>query len=198
MKRSILLSCLLVGTLAGSPGWGQESAEEKPRAAVVNIQELFRNYYKTQKARDEINLERARIQKDHNDTVGRLRSMAEGLRQLEARLQTEGLDPSQRASLERERGLRRQEREALDQQRRNVVQARHAELNQKMVLRMENILAEIRDLVAEKAERAGYDLVFDVEGLNTSQVPSLLFAKEATDITPMILKELNKDVPPRD
>jgi hypothetical protein len=32
--------------------------------------------------------------------------------------------------------------------------------------------------------------------LNSSQVPFLLHAKDATDITPMILKELNKDSAP--
>jgi hypothetical protein len=37
--------------------------------------------------------------------------------------------------------------------------------------------------------------VFDSAGLNTSQVPFVLYAKDATDITPMILKELNKDAP---
>ena len=121
--------------------------------------------------------------------------MDEALRQLVARLQQKDLEDLERAALEREKGLRLQDRRALDQHRRDVALARHAELNKKMVLRMENLLEEIRAIVVEKAERAGYDLVFDVEGLNTSQVPVLLFAKDATDITPMILKELNKDAP---
>jgi Skp family chaperone for outer membrane proteins len=176
---------------------GQESSEEKLRTAVVNIQELFRNYYKSQKTQEEINLERARIQKDHNDTVGRLRSMDEGLRQLEARLQQPELAESEREVLLREKGLRLQEREALDRQRFESLEARHGELNKKMMVRMENLLEEIREIVAERAEKTGFDLVLDVEGLNTSQVPFLLHAKDATDITPMILKELNKDAPPQ-
>lgn len=197
MKRLILLSCWVLAGLAGS-GWAQENRGEnegKPRAAVVNIQELFKQYYKTRRTHDEINLARARIQKEHNDTKGRLRSLTEGLRQLEARLQREQLGSRARAALEREMGLRLQEWEGLDQQRREAVKARHGELNQKMVVRMEKLLEEIREIVAKKAEQSGYDLVFDVDGLNTSQVPVLLFARDATDITSMILEELNKGAP---
>lgn len=179
-------------------GWGQEGSagEEKVRAAVVNIQELFRNYYKSQRTQQEINLERARIQKDHNDSLGRLRSMDAGLRQLEARLQETALPVGERETLMREKGLRLQEREALDRQRLDDLKSRHAELNSKMVLRMDNLLGEIQEIVREWAEKEGYDLVFDVDGLNSSQVPFLLHAKDATDITAMIGKELNKGAPP--
>ncbi len=50
-------------------------------------------------------------------------------------------------------------------------------------------------MIEEMADEAGYDYVFDVEGLNTAQVPFLLYAKDATDITPMIQKELSKGDP---
>lgn len=196
MKKLLnLIVCVTVLIFAAGPAGAQGTGEEKPRAAVVNIQELFRKYYKAERTQDEINHQRARIQKEHNETVGRLRSMDERLRQLTARLQQPELTEEERTALERQRGLRMQERQALDRQRRDVVRARHAELNKKMVVRMENLLREIREIVAERAEATGYDLVFDVEGLNTAQVPVLLFAKDATDITPMILKELNKDAP---
>jgi len=198
MKRLILLVCWGVGLLLGGVAYAQDGSQEKPRTALVNIQELFRKYYKSGRTQAEINLERARIQKDHNDTVGRLRSMDDALRQLDARLQQNHLSQEDQAALEREKGLRLQERQALDQHRRDVLVARHSELNKKMVVRMENLLEEIRALVAEWADQAGYDLVFDVDGLNTSQVPVLLFSKDATDITPIILKELNKDAPPQD
>ena len=43
-----------------------------------------------------------------------------------------------------------------------------------------------------------YDYVFDKSGMSTSQVPFLLYAKDATDITASLLKDLNKDAPPED
>ena len=68
-------------------------------------------------------------------------------------------------------------------------------LNQKMILRMKGILKEIRRVIQRKADQDGFDYVFDVEGLNSSQVPFVLYAKDAVDITPMIREELEKGAP---
>jgi hypothetical protein len=38
--------------------------------------------------------------------------------------------------------------------------------------------------------------VFDKSGMSTSQVPFLLYTKDATDLTPDLIKKLNKDAPP--
>ncbi len=172
--------------------------EEKLRTAVVNIQKLFRNYHKVDKAEEEINLERARIQKEHNDVAGRLRSMDQSLRELEVSLQSTNLTGQNRSSLEREKGVRFHERERINHERTSDLRARHTELNRKMVARMDALLQEIHDLVAVQAEGLGFDLVFDIDGTSTSQVPMLLFARDAMDLTPMILKELNKNGPSRD
>ncbi len=172
--------------------------EEKLRTAVVNIQKLFRNYHKVDKAEEEINMERARIQKEHNDVAGRLRSMDQSLRELEVSLQSTNLTGQNRSSLEREKGVRFHERERINHERTSDLQARHTELNRKMVARMDALLQEIHDLVAVQAEGLGFDLVFDIDGTSTSQVPMLLFVRDAMDITPMILKELNKNGPSRD
>lgn len=192
MKRLLLMNVWL---LLSSVGLHAEL--EKPRTAVVNIQELFRKYYKTEQAQKLINQERARIQKDQNEVMSRLRSLDEGLRQLEVRLQKKDLLPLDKESLEQQHGIKQRERLALEQQGMEAIRTRHQELNTKMVKRMESILREIRQIVGDRAEKTGFDLVFDMDGLTTAQVPVLIFAKEATDITPMILQELNKTAPIR-
>ncbi len=173
------------------------AGEEKLQTAVVNIQELFRSYHKVERAQEEINLERARIQKEHNDLMGRLRGMDQGLRQLEGALQVTDLSEQRRSALEREKGVRVHEREHLNHDQISDIHARHRELNRKMVARMDVLLREIHLLVAEQAEDLGFDLVFDLDGAGTSQVPMLLYARDAVDITPMILKELQKRVAPK-
>jgi Skp family chaperone for outer membrane proteins len=69
-------------------------------------------------------------------------------------------------------------------------------LNEKMLQRMKGILEEIRKLVEEQAKAEDFDYVFDKSGMSTSQVPFLLYTKDATDITASLLKDLNKDAPP--
>ncbi len=72
---------------------------------------------------------------------------------------------------------------------------RNQALNERMVQRMKGILEEIRKLVEEQAKKDNYDYVFDKSGLSTSQVPFLLYTKDATDITDVLLKTLNDGVP---
>jgi Skp family chaperone for outer membrane proteins len=90
---------------------------------------------------------------------------------------------------------KQQEGIALDRERREFLQRRNPSLNENMVQRMKGILDEIRKLVEEKAKTEDYDYVFDKSGLSTSQVPFFLYTKDATDITAVLLKDLNKDAP---
>jgi Skp family chaperone for outer membrane proteins len=60
---------------------------------------------------------------------------------------------------------------------------------------MKGILEEIRKIVEEHAKAENYDYVFDKSGLSTSQVPFLLYTKDATDVTAVLLKDLNKEAP---
>lgn len=176
--------------------WGQEAAQAKPKVAMVDIQELFRGYYKSIDAEKLVNIERARIQKENNEHRQRIRSLDATLKEINRLMKSgEGMDARERESLTREAGLIFQEREGLERRRKQAVQSRHQDLNRRMMGRMRGILKEIREIVVDYADQRGYDLVFDSAGLNTSQVPFVLYAKGATDITPVILKELNGNAP---
>lgn len=189
--KGVLMMLGLSGLLM-VPLCAQEGSFEKPRTGVVNIQTLFRGYYKTLEAQAQINAERARIQKEDNEMLQRVRGLDQKLQELNGKLQDPGLGESERKEASREVGLLFQERETLERSRRKGIQARHEELNSKMIARMGGILDEIRGVIRESAEEEGFDYVFDVEGMNTVQVPFLLYAKDARDITAMIQKELRK------
>ena len=44
----------------------------------------------------------------------------------------------------------------------------------------------------EKAKAEGYDFVFDRSGSSLATVPVLLYYKDATDLTDLVVAELNK------
>ena len=165
------------------------------RTAVVNIQEVFRSYHKVERAEGEINLERARIQKEHNQAIFRLRALDQVLRELEGSLQELDREDMRRPVMEREKGIRLHERERLNRQSALDLKNKHADLNRRMVDRMQKLLGEIHDLVRGEAESMGFDLVFDVEGAGTSRVPFLLFAKDAQNITARIIRRLAESGP---
>ena len=169
--------------------------EGKLNIATVDMQELFKQYYRTNEAQKQINVERARIQKDNNERLAKIRELEENLAKLRKQLEDPALNDSKKQTLFKEWQGQQQEGTALDRERREFLQRRNQALNEKMVQRMKGILEEIRKLVEEKAKAEDYDYVFDKSGLSTSQVPFFLYTKDATDITAVLLKELNKDAP---
>lgn len=169
--------------------------EGKLNIATVDMQELFKQYYRTNEAQKQINVERARIQKDNNERLARIRDLEENLGNLRKQLEDPSISDSKKQTLFKDWQMQQQEGIALDRERREFLQRRNQALNEKMVQRMKGILEEIRKLVEEQAKVDNYDYVFDKSGLSTSQVPFLLYTKDATDITAGLLKQLNKDAP---
>jgi outer membrane protein len=169
--------------------------DAKLNIATVDMQELFKQYYRTNEAQKQINIERARIQKDNNERLAKIREIEENLTKLRKQLEDPSLNETKKQSLYKDWQADQQTGTALDRERREFLQRRNQALNEKMVQRMKGILEEIRKLVEEKAKVDNYDYVFDKSGLSTSQVPFLLYTKDATDITAGLLKDLNKDAP---
>ncbi len=186
-----ILSTALAVSLAGSA----VAQEGKIKIATVDMQELFQQYYRTNEAQKQINVERARIQKDNNERLARIREIETTITSLRAQID----DPTSADSLKQSRfkDLQAQQQDAisLDRERREFLQRRNQALNEKMVQRMRGILEEIRALVVEQARKDDYDFVFDKSGLSTSQVPVLLYSKDATDITSLLLENLNRNAP---
>jgi outer membrane protein len=169
--------------------------EGKLNIATVDMQELFKQYYRTNEAQKQINVERARIQKDNNERLQLIRDLEEDLGNLRKQIEDPSIADSKKQTLFKDWQMKQQEGIALDRERREFLQRRNTALNEKMVQRMKGILEEIRKLVEEQAKVDNYDYVFDKSGLSTSQVPFLLYTKDATDITAGLLKNLNKDAP---
>lgn len=186
-----LLAVVLAVTLSGI-GAAQEA---KLKIATVDMQQLFKEYYRTNEAQKQINIERARIQKENNDRLTRIRELEGNLGNLRKQIEDPSISDSKKQALFKDWQMQQQEGIALDRERREFLQRKNQALNETMVQRMKGILNEIRKLVEEQAKGENYDYVFDKSGLSTSQVPFLLYTKDATDITTVILKDLNKDAP---
>lgn len=169
--------------------------DTKLKIATVDMQELFKQYHRTSEAQKQINVERARIQKDNNERLARIRELETNLGGLKKQIEDPSINDSKKQELFKDWQMQQQEGIALDRERREFLQRRNQALNENMVQRMKGILEEIRKLVEEQAKTDDYDYVFDKSGLSTSQVPFLLYTKDATDVTASLLKDLNKDAP---
>ena len=156
-----LIRRILTLAAAASFATSAVAQEGKLNIATVDMQELFKNYYHTNEAQKQINVERARINKDNNERQQKIRDLADSLAKLQKQLEDPSLNDSKKQTLYKEWQAQQQEGIALDRERREFLQRKNQQLNEKMVQRMKGILEEIRKLVEEKAKLDNYDYVFD-------------------------------------
>jgi len=171
------------------------ASAQKLKIATVDMQSLFKDYYRTNEEQKTINVERAHIQKDNNERLTRIREIDDELQTLRKHLNDPSISAQKKQSLLNDFKAKSEEGQGLDRQRREFLQRRNKALNEKLVLRMRSILDEIRKIVEDQAKIDDFDYVFDKSGLSTSQVPFLLYTKDATDITAGLLVTLNKEAP---
>jgi Skp family chaperone for outer membrane proteins len=184
---AVAMAALFVGSAAAQ--------DAKLKIATVDMQQLFKEYYRTTEAQQQINVERARIQKDNNEKLTAIRQIESDIALLKKQIEDPSLSDQKKAQVYKDHQAKYQEGIQLDKERREFLGRKNQALNEKMVQRMRGILEEIRKLVEERAKAENFDYVFDKSGMSTSQVPFLLYTKYATDITAALLKDLNKDAP---
>ena len=145
-KLASLFIALSLGTATAQEG--------RLKIATVDMQQLFKEYRRTNEAQKEINVERARIQKDNNDRLAQIRELDTVLQEMRKQLEDPSCSESKKQSIFNEWNLKQQEGIALDRERREFLQRRNQSLNEKMVQRMKVILEEIRKLVEAGLEEA--------------------------------------------
>jgi outer membrane protein len=190
MIRRVFTSCIALLMISGSFAQGG-----KPKVATVDMQQLFKEYFKTNEAQQQINVQRAKIQKDNNVKLTSIRDIESSLTVLKKDLEDPTLSAEKRQQAYKEHQAKFQEAVQLDKERREYLGRKNQALNEQMTQRMRGILEEIRKVVEERAKSEDFDYVFDKSGTSTSQVPFLLYTKDAADMTEALLKDLNKDAP---
>jgi Skp family chaperone for outer membrane proteins len=186
---ALLCTTLLLSHASGAP------EKEFPRFASVEMQVLMKDYHRTNQAQREMNIERGRIQQASAERLDTISRLEDDLITMRKQLDDPALSDRRKQELFKSFQMKSQEGVALDREHREYLQRRTTALNEKMMLKMRELLNEIRKMVADHARAENISYVFDRSGLSTNQVPILLYAKDATDLTPVLLKILNKDAP---
>ncbi len=187
--KSKLVPVLLSLGLAGAAMAGQF------KVATVNMTTLLNEYHKTKAAEEEEKVETANIRKLDAERVSTIQAIVEELR----KLRKEYTDPSLSAEKKKEIAKVANDRQAtlneLQKERQEFIGRSRRALNQKMVGLMDEIRVQVIEAVNAHAATQDADFVFDESGLTTNQVPFLVYVRNKIDITPDVLKNLNKDAP---
>ncbi len=187
------LSSLVVLALSFS---GIVSAQEgRLKVATVDMQALFQEFHQTKETKTKFEGEQTKVVKDRDERVARLNEVKTEVDALQKQLGDPSVADAKKQSIFNDRQVKQQQFEGLQKELEEFVQRKSRALNEQVQLRMKAILEEIRGKVQKYAEAEGYDYVLDKTGTSTSQVPILLYTKDATDITEVLLKTINEGAP---
>jgi outer membrane protein len=189
--RKILPAILLASLLSASV----RAAES--RMATVDLQKVFKGYWKTAQAEAALKDRTADMEKEYKGMLDALKKGGEEYESLQKDVENPALsaderDKRQSAADEKLKALRNQQREA------EQYKAQATATLQEQTRRMrDNILGEIRTALNAKAKTAGYSMVFDVSGESASGAPMVLYTDtdNVSDLTNTLLGQLNAAAP---
>ena len=189
MKRAVLLLLLASVSVLGASAPGD-------RIAVVNMETVFRQYYKSRIAAETLR---------RQSEIYRAYVMTEQdkLKELQKEIAV-ARDASQNLALS---AADREAQKTLCAEKEREYAAKRAELNRYMLERnralsaiekskRDEILKDIRAEAARQAVAAGFSFVLDSSGMTTSGVPAVVYARPGVDLTEKILKALNAAATP--
>jgi Skp family chaperone for outer membrane proteins len=187
MKRFSFTPVLAVLALSASFGL----AQQRLKIATVSMERLFNDYEQTAKVQREINIERARIQRENNSKLANIREINDKLEQIREQLKDKSLGEKQRQDLNDEARNLSQDGRSKEKERGEFLDRRNRTLAQKMRKQMRGILVKIQRVVSETAKEGNYDFIFDTSGNSNQGIPFLLHARETTDLTDLLLEKIN-------
>ncbi len=169
------------------------TAKADLKVATVDLAKVFDTYEKARDAAQRLKEAEKKAQDEINARAESLKSAQETLRKLEAEINSVGISDGDKAEKQRlfEQKLgeaRNMEREITD-----FRDTRRRQLEQQAVRMRGAIVEEILKAITDKVRADGYDLVLDTSGRNLNGVPTVVYAKEAFDISDLIITALNQE-----
>lgn len=170
------------------------TANAELKVATVDVQKLFADYYKTHEAQAEVDKAAQTVQETNNTRAETIKKMEADFNDMVKRLQDPMLNEKDKKELEQKAQIKRQEVIALEQERRGFVERSINPSGQESAFPPKS-LGEITKITEGLCTKGNYDLVLDksAQALRSNQV--FVYTKPGMDITPTVMKELNKDAP---
>ena len=192
MNKTVTRLLLALG-LATLLQFSAGAAEQK--IAIIDLQGVFTNYFKTRIADAAIRDEAGALDKDRKALTDQYQKLTEDYKKALD-------DASNQAISADERDKRKKTAEGklidindLEQQIKQFDRTARGNLEEKQRMAREKILVQIKSVVATKAQAGKYTLVLDTAGEGLSRTSVVFYNNGENDITAEVLKALNADAP---
>ena len=162
---------------------------------VVDMSKAFSEYYKTKEAASKMKANKEKAASEMQEQYDAYKNLQSQLQKKQKEAQDPILTQDARAKSLADFQATLKEARALEQQITEFQQRRAQQIRQEEVQLQKGLYEEIVAVVKDKAKTGGFDFAFDKSGLGITQVPVLLYYKDATDFTDVVIVELNKSAP---
>lgn len=166
------------------------------KIATVDLKTLFDNYYKTKLATATIQERAAELDKQYTDMAADFKKHTDDYQTLLESANDQAVSEAEREKRRQDAGdeaKRLEDEKAAVEQFERQAQVEIADQRDRM---RENILAEIKQAVADKAKAAGDTLVLDTAAETVNGTPNIIYSDGNNDMTDDVLKQLNATAPP--
>ena len=173
--------------LAGAAAFSAES-----RIAVIDLERVFREYYRSRIAEEVIRQQAAAYRTYLARLNEELRKLADAARTAQSNALNIALAPAEKQKVEQEAIAARNAVREKEAEIKLFVEERSSDMRRLESTKRAEIMTEIRREVAKRASAEGFDFVIDRSGKTMNDQPALLVYPERCDITNSVLRELNR------
>jgi len=189
MKKLLVLTCAFALTFLVSAN----SAHAQNKIGTVDMDKIFKSYYKTKDAEARINEARAQAKKELDDRMETYKENLDHINKLNDELQSTALSKDKKDDKAKERDQKISETKNLEREITEFRTTREKQLQEQAVRMRNGIVDEITKLIQDKVKSDNYDFVIDKSGTSLNGVPVVLYARDAADFSDDIITQLNKN-----
>ena len=168
------------------------AAAETQRFAVVNLEKVFREYYKSRIAEDAIK-QQAEVYRNYlvkqNSQLIQLKREAE---QLRTDAQNPALSETERTKFASEAVVKARDVAAKEAELQLYAAERTRTMREIEQKKREEIMADIYREVDRRATAEGFNFIFDSSGKTLNDQPLVLRFPASCDLTEVVIRELNR------
>lgn len=179
--RSLLLASLLAG--------GARAADE---IAFIDLQEVFKQFYKTQLAQDQIRQQADDIKREREEIEEEVKVMKEAIEVLRTDSRDTALSDEVRANKRDQLEEKLVELQKKEQEMVDFEKLRMQQMEQQNTRMTKKLFDEIHDAVINFAKVKGYAAVIDRSAQSRIGTEAVLYSSPKLDITANVIAALNE------
>jgi Skp family chaperone for outer membrane proteins len=170
----------------------EENNKSVEKIAVISMQEVFEEYHKSRQATADFQKRAETISIQRKEKMEAIKAKEVEIRQLEKEANDSSLSSGEREKKEKQAIEKYKALREAEEQLYEFSEQAKEQITFEMREQQDKIIAKIRGIVSEYAQKNNLAMVLDNSGRSLNAVEIIIYAKEKKDITSDIIEILNK------